>query len=173
MKNPFDKILLWAVRGVLGVLMASSLVACATALVQHGFSFDARRDSPGVRILDYRYGNSKQPGARADQTDVLEGKVRQYVGTSGEMLIGDSLYVRWRLQSDGKTYEDLVDLKRLLPRNIVDHEVCFIVKSKQLFVYLVTPERRPADMLPNGPRQYDYRKVITLSSNFGREVANQ
>lgn len=173
MKNLFDKFSRWAVRGVLTVLMASSLMACAAGLVQHGFSFDARRDSPGVRILDYRYGNTKQSGARADEDSVREGTVGQYVGTSGEMMVGDSLYVKWRLASDGKSYEDVVDLKSRLPRDIHEHEIYFIVKGRQLFVYLVTPEMRPPDMGPNGPRKYEYRKVITLSTSIGHEVVNK
>lgn len=89
------------------------------------------------------------------------------------MPVGDSLYVKWRLEPDGKTYEDVVDLKSRLPRNIREHKIYFIVKGNQLFVYLITPEKRSPDILPAGPRRYGYLKVITLSSSYGREVTNQ
>lgn len=88
------------------------------------------------------------------------------------MLRGDFLHVKWRVEATGKVYEDTVDLKVVLPRNIEKHRIHFVVKGQQLFVYLITPELRPADAPPVGPQTYDYRKVVTLSSNYGREVVN-
>ncbi len=89
------------------------------------------------------------------------------------MLVGESLYVKWRNKNTGQIYEDTVDLKKLLPRNIENHRIYFIVKDKQLFVYLITPNKRlPTEEL-NGPKVYNSLKTITLSSNFGREVTSQ
>jgi len=78
------------------------------------------------------------------------------------MLRGDFLYVKWRIKSTGQVYEDTVDLRRRLPADITDHRIHFIVKGPQLYVYLITPERRPPDMPPNGPRPYQYLKTITI-----------
>ena len=78
------------------------------------------------------------------------------------MLKGDDLYVKWRIKSTGTIHEDTVDLRNRLPVNIKDHRIYFIVKDTQLYVYLITPERRPPDMPPNGPRQTQYLKTITL-----------
>lgn len=159
----------WLVLGCLCALLA----ACASAgLVFHSFRFDIR-ESPNIEILDYRYGQTLAPRARASESDRQNGRVSQIVNIGGEMLLGDDLYVRWKIKSTGQVYEDLVNLKPLLPRNMKDHEIHFTVKGRQLFVYLITPERRPPDMPPNGPRQYDFLKVITLSSNYGREVSNE
>ena len=154
--------------GVLGGWLVG-LVGCASGLVPHAFSFDIR-ESPGMTVLDYRYGNSRQPGARATPSTVVPGGIIQVGNVSGEMLRGDELYVKWRVNATQKVYEDTVNLKPLLPRDIAHHRIHFTIQGQQLFVYLITPERRPADWPIAGPRMYDYLKVLTLSSNFGREV---
>jgi hypothetical protein len=142
------------------------LTACATNLAMHSFSFDAREE-PGIEILDYRYGESRQPGARADPSTT---RVRQAVDIIGEMRRPDVLYVRWRDATSGKVYEDTVDLARLLPRDITNHRIHFSIRGPQLFVYLITPQLRSPTAPPVGPREFNFRKVITLASDFGREV---
>ena len=128
----------------------------------HAFGFDAIQDSPGIEVLDYRYGNSKQPGARPPTWALRENRVSQGTSTTGEMLKGDELYVKWRIRSTGSVHEDTVDLRSRLPANIEGHRIYFIVKDTQLYVYLITPERRPPELPPNGPRQTQYLKTITL-----------
>lgn len=147
---------------VLAAFMA--LTACATGptLVEHGFSFDARQDRPEVEVLDYRYGDSKQPGARANPARVAEGRVAQQWGVYGAMLRGDFLYVKWRIKKTGQVYEDTVDLRSRLPADIYDHRIHFEIKGTQLYVYLVSPESRPPEVPPNGPRRYHESKVFTL-----------
>jgi len=130
--------------------------------VDHSFSFDAITDSPDAELLDYRYGDSKQRPTRNPEYLRQEGRSIQRGGISGEMLRGDFLYVKWRIKSTGQVYEDTVDLRRRLPADITDHRIHFIVKGPQLYVYLITPERRPPDMPPNGPRPYQYLKTITI-----------
>lgn len=146
------------------VVSCVALAACATGpkLVEHGFSFDARQDRPEVELLDYRYGDSRQPGARADPARVAEGRIGQQWSVYGAMLRGDSLYVKWRIKKTGQIYEDTVDLRSRLPAAIADHRIHFDIKESQLYVYLISPERRPRDMPPNGPREFDYLKVFTI-----------
>jgi len=119
-------------------------VACATGprLINHTFEFDARWDSPGVEIIDYQYGNSNTPGVRGCPTQYSPcSKSRQYAGTTGKMLPGDSLYVKWRIKSTSEVYDDTVDLKSRLPEDIANNRIHFIIKGSQLYVYLITPER--------------------------------
>ena len=143
------------------------LTACANTLVRHAFSFEANEE-PGIEILDYRYGESRQPGARPDPS---AGRVRQGANIIGDMRRPDALYVRWRDKTSGKVYEETVDLARLLPWDITDHRIHFTVRGPQLFVYLITPQLRPLTDQPVGPRAFQFRKVITLASDFGREVS--
>jgi hypothetical protein len=156
-------------RWTLALSVVAGLIACASGIVFHSFSFNAPGESPGIQILDYRYGEAMQPGARAlDRSS--SSYVRQSHAIAGDMLRGDELYVKWRVNATQKVYEDTVNLKPLLPRDIAHHRIHFTIQGQQLFVYLITPERRPADWPIAGPRMYDYLKVLTLSSNFGREV---
>lgn len=78
------------------------------------------------------------------------------------MLRGDSLYVKWRVKSSGRVYEDTVDLRNRLPRDIKDHRIYFVIKGEQLYVYLISPQRRPSDVPPNGPGMYRHRIVKTI-----------
>lgn len=154
-----------AVVGCLSLLFCTfAMAACAAnqGIVMHSFAFDAIQDSPDIQILNYRYGNSKSPAARPPDWAIQENRVQQGTGTTGEMLRGDDLYVKWRIKSTGIVHEDTVDLRSRLPENIKDHEIYFIVRGAQLYVYLISPERRPPEMPPNGPRHTQYRKTITL-----------
>lgn len=125
--------------------------ACATdrRVVNHSFKFDPIWDSPGIEILDYRYGNSKNPVVRGcpTQSSPCE-KSRQGGSTSGVMTVGDDLYVKWRIKSTGAIYEDTVDLKSRLPDDITHHRIYAIVHGSQLHVYLISPKRK--DGCPDG-----------------------
>lgn len=128
------------------VLFSTLLIqtSCATnrKIVFHSFEFDARWDSPGIEIIDYRYGQSKNPVARGCPPHYAPcERIPQQAGTSGRMLVGDDLYVKWRIKSTGEVYEDTVDLKSRLPHNIAYHEIHVIVHGPQLYVYLISPER--------------------------------
>lgn len=140
------------------------LVACASGpkLVDHSFGFDVLADSPDVALLDYRYGTSNQPGARPPDWTLKEGRIRQQVGISGEMILGDTLYAKWRIKSTGEVLEDTVDLKSRLPRDITKHEIYFVIQGRQVYVYLVSPERRPADIPITGPKKFRLYKVYSV-----------
>lgn len=143
---------MWFVSGIRKRLQALasavcllSMTACAAEprLVDHSFEFDARWDSPDVEILDYRYGTSSHPGARGCPKSYLHcDKTPQQAGISGEMLLGDELYVRWQIKSTGKIYEDTVDLKNHLPEDMRRQRIRFVVWGAQLHVYLISPKRK-------------------------------
>jgi len=139
------------------------LAACASGprLAFHSFGFDIGKSVPHVQVIDYRYGDSKLP-VHAPEWVVKEGKPLYFNSVGGSMRVGDYLYVKWRIVDTGEVFEDTVDLRHRLPRNMEDMRVIFDIKGAQLYVYLVTPERRFPGTPPNGPRMYDYLKVITL-----------
>ena len=134
----------------------------AQRVVDHAFSFDANRESYDIEVLDYRYGTSKLPGTRPDEGFAKEGKVAQRANTIGPMVRGDFLFVKWRLRETGEILEDTVDLRNRLPSNIRDHRIHFIVRGRQLYVYLISPEKRPENELPGPLRMYLDLKVVTL-----------
>jgi hypothetical protein len=152
------------------VFFISILSACASAqhLPNHSFEFHAARDSPEVEILDYRYGDSKQPGARASEWDKSIGRVQMGGAVYGAMLRGDFLYVKWRVKATSKIYEDTADLKACLPRDITEHTIYFVVRGTQLNVYLVTPQKRVESDPPGPLRMYSDLKVTTLHPTCSR-----
>lgn len=144
--------------------MACLVSACASRpeIVDHSFAFDALVDSPGIEILDYRYGDSRIPGATNPDDLRRKGRSLQRTLINGPMRKGASLYVKWKVLSDDKVYEQTVDLRGRLPQDLTGWKVYFLVTGPQLYVYLISPETRPANVLPNGPRTYWSRRVITI-----------
>jgi hypothetical protein len=131
-------------------------------VVDHSFGFDALIDSPDVRILNYRYGDSKHPGARYTDEELKLDMLAQRTGISGPMRRPESLYVKWLVRSENKIYEDTVDLLKRLPRDIRDLKVYFMLQGPQLYVYLIYPGRREPGAPPDGPVTYRDRKVVTI-----------
>jgi hypothetical protein len=156
----------WRVQGLALVAAAWLLGACAAGpqLVDHAFGFNAVADSPDIEILDYRYGDSKQPGAYNPEELRREGRSVQATGVHGAMTRGDSLYVKWRVRRTGQVCEDSVDLRGRLPADIADHRIYFMVRGAQLYVYLIPPEskKRPAGKPAEGPRLYGDLDVVTI-----------
>ena len=62
---------------------------------------------------------------------------------SGPMPIGEFLYVKWRINATGEVLEERVDLRPLLPWNMGNHTVTFVIDGRQLYVYLVTDQLKP------------------------------
>lgn len=155
---------------VLGLGLAGTGCASSPKLVFHSFGFDVLADSPDAQLLDYRYGTSKQPGARPPEWALRDGMVRQQAGITGEMILGDSLYVKWRIKSTGEVLEETVDLKSRLPRDITDHKVYFVIQGREIHVYLVSPVLRPAAFPIVGPKEYRYYKVYQIypASTFNK-----
>lgn len=121
------------------VYVTFTLGACATGprIVDHAFEFDAARDSPDVEVLDYRYGESMNPGARPPAWALESGKIAQAASTHGAMRAGDALYVKWRSKSTGEVFKETVDL-RDLPAGIENRRLYFIIGGQRLHVYLVS-----------------------------------
>jgi hypothetical protein len=78
------------------------------------------------------------------------------------MLVGDFLYVKWRIKGANKIYESNVDLRSRLPRNMFDNTIYFVIKGPQLYVYLVAPKKSPPGAPSNGLRMYGSQIVKVL-----------
>lgn len=149
------------------LVLVFALGACASGprLVDHAFGFDVLNDSPDVVLLDYRYGTSKQPGARPPEWSLRDGNVRQQAGISGEIVQGESLYVKWRIKASGEVLDDIVDLKSRLPKDITGHRLYFVVEGRQLHVYLISPRLRPSNFPIVGPTKYRYYQAYVIYPN--------
>ena len=149
---------------VLAICIGVALTACAydSDVVNHSFGFDVRQADQDADVLDYKYGNSKHYVC-APVERVKEGLTSNVEGLNGPMYRGEFLYVKWRNKGTGKIYEDTVDLRHRLPKDLVNQKVYFTIKGPQLFVYLIdTNERRLPTVPPNGPSMYSSQKVTTI-----------
>ncbi len=100
-------------------------------LVNHAFAFRADLDSPDIEIMAYSYGK------RSSDLDIKDyGRSNQNNSIRGDMVVGDSLYVKWRIKATNEVFEDTVDLLSRLPKNMTDQRLYFVVQGKQLLVFL-------------------------------------
>ena len=146
----------WLITAIAVVMLAG----CANTqeLVSHGFAFDFIDDSPDAELLDYRYGMSNY--GKSERASM--GRVSQGGGIFGEIRRGDDLYVKWRLKATSEVFEKTVDLKSRLPADIKGGRIYFMVRGAQLYVYLITSEKRAKDEPPNGPSKWAFRRILTI-----------
>jgi hypothetical protein len=147
----------WMLLAGMAVLMAGC--ASGPALVDQGFGFDAVADSPGIDVLDYRYGTSLAPGARMPESVRKDHGASGGTSTHGPMVRGETLYVRWRVRATGAEHEETADLRGRLPRDMADHLVYFVVQPEQLQVYLVAPQARAEGEPVVGPAKFRANRV--------------
>jgi hypothetical protein len=145
--------------GIVLSLLLLSACASGSRQVDHAFGFDAVADSPGAEVLDYRYGQSRAPGVRMPEWVKKDIGVAGGTHTSGAMAIGENLYVRWRLRDTGEVLQDTVDLRGRLPADMAGHEIYFIVRRRQLLVYVVSPGRLGPGEVVAGMEKFRQHKV--------------
>lgn len=163
----------WLRAGVMGVAMLGSQLACSGDKPQfafHSLSYNQAVDMPQVELLDCLYGEGL--GGHTQQ-EVDAGKARrgECGNMTGDMPIGEFLYVKWRDKGTGKVYEDRVDLRKRLPtpKDMYGTDIYFLIDENQLYVYLI-PRRewdtrlnyRPEGNPANGPEGYQHLDVKTL-----------
>jgi hypothetical protein len=149
-------------RAYTALLLTTALAACAQTngvptmkFANHSFAFDARNDSKNEEILAYRYGAGKGVGMSSDTGIRQFGESPQWESVSGGYPVGDTLYVKWRSRVTNEVFEDTVDLRPLLPSEMEDKRIYFVIKGKQLTIYLEDEnQRRPADSPIVGPKKY-------------------
>jgi hypothetical protein len=140
------------------------IAACATHgnMVHHSFEFDTIEDSPDLEVLDYQYGDGTVFGTHADKERIMLGQVFPSDSISGVIPRGDTLYVKWRDKHSHHIYQDEVDLRNRMPRDISGLKVYFMIKGPQLYVYLIYPGLKDASV-PVGPvRTYQHQKQVQI-----------
>lgn len=161
MKLGLMRLRLWWV-----LLCTFTLLACASGPKQvfHSFHIDGRYDGKPnaegryegwgkeIDLLAYSYGDQY----RMVRNSVDEPRSPIYKGltalpfgpsgVSGPMPVGEFLYVKWRIKATGAVFEDRVDLRERLPKNMTNHTLTFVPDKQQLHVFVVTPfPRNPND----------------------------
>ena len=135
---------------VLCLALLAALTACATGpkLIDHEFSFDGYFDkwANTIDLLEYSYGD--QYRMVRDKVEPPRERLRPQAGVNGSIPVGDFLYVKWRIKATNEICEDRVDLRPLLPKDMTDHGLIFVIDGKQLYVYLVTPIPKDEDAPP-------------------------
>lgn len=139
-------------------------------IVRHSFSFnrgefDGQAGVERVQVLDFLYGNPDGYASRPYAEVRQRGECQQ--GENGVLNMPRKdlklLYVKWLDKLTGEVREVSLDLRKKLPPDFSDyHRTFFSFKSGQLYVYVITPERRPEGTPPNGPEATAYLRTITI-----------
>ncbi len=140
-------------------------------VIDHAFElnkgeFDGKAGVERVQILDYLYGNPagyaiKNPPAYKARGECMQGDGHGNLGITRKDL--KIFYVKWLDKATGKVNEVTLDLQKKLPTDFSgDHRFFASFKQGQLYVYVITPERRIDSEPPNGPEASDYLKTITI-----------
>jgi hypothetical protein len=114
------------------------LSACASvSQPNHKFDFDPRKDSPDVRVLDWRY--SEYGPFDWEYSKVAKGESFGLVGlnVTGRFPAGEFIYVKWQVPPDPTIHERRIELKGLLPWSMEGNRLVLMFRSAQPHVYLV------------------------------------
>ncbi|WP_288791491.1 hypothetical protein [uncultured Chitinibacter sp.] len=145
------------------MILMVSISACANLgakTSEHGFEFDVRRDSgKDIELLEFKYGNSK---IHSNSGVASEGRPLYSRSTYGDMLVGGFLYVRWRYIPSNEVIEKTISLHDLIPNDITGKKIYFVIKDRDIIVYLIHSEPRGYGQQENGPSLYWQRKVETI-----------
>jgi hypothetical protein len=122
------------------LVLVFALAGCAASgrVVFHSLAFDMLRDSPDIELLRYRYGSDGGYATKTSDNEIQSGTIAQSAAITGDLLVGTDLYVKWRIKSNGQVFEDTVDLKARLPRDMTRQRLRFIVEGSQLYVYVIS-----------------------------------
>lgn len=146
----------------IGMLCSVSACSGGADYVDHGFEFDAQTDTPGIQILEYKYGDGAFVGTQNPPYLLKEGRSLQRTNVWGHMRRPDTLYVKWRIADEDRTLEDTVDLRKRLPRNLTGSKVYFMVQGTQLEVYLISMGPRKSDSQGVGPKKFRHLEVTKI-----------
>jgi hypothetical protein len=102
-------------------------------------------ENKDIELLNYQYGESdtfkngdpKIVGSRPTPSELATGHIPQGTAIHGGMPVADFLFVKWRILSTGKEYEDRVDLKSRLPSDMEGTVVHFNIEATNLNVYVI------------------------------------
>ena len=149
-------------RRLAAVVLGLVLAACATGpkLVSHGFNFDGWNDgwAKKVDLLAFSYGDQYRETREVSR----DGNGIGYrSSTFGPMPVGEFLYVKWRLIDSGEVIEKRVELKDRLPVDMTGKEVTFVIDGRDLYVYVVMPQRQDPPQTKRTHRNWTSRFNVT------------
>ena len=136
-----------AMAGVAAALTGGCITG--PRMADHEFSFDGRYDEGQWaykdQLLEYDYGGQyKMVRKKAAPGDYLSPSH----GVNGYIPVGNYLYVKWRIKATNEECEDHINLKPLLPIDMNNYKLTFVIDDRQLYVYLVTPTPRHGSNTP-------------------------
>ncbi|WP_292782673.1 hypothetical protein [Methylophilus sp. UBA6697] len=163
----------WLLIRIILVTALSSITGCAhnsgstncpdNNLVDQAFSFGDSGENQDIEILKVYYGIPGCPPNYDSEKLLFNGKPLQVTNiVGGPARRAWILTVEWRVKNTNTEYKESVDLKSRLPKDMTNHKIHFWIKGSQLFVFLITPEKRPKNTPPNGPRMTQHLKTITV-----------
>jgi hypothetical protein len=146
------------------LLSVALLSACATGPVgvPHTFSFSAYTDSPGIEVLEYRYGTKINPQVRTPDWVKEQGRPTPQMGEFRSMPIGEELYVKWRTVPTGSVFEKTVDLTKILPKEMFGTTIEFTIVDQQLSVFVIYEKYKQKTSASLGPRRYQANQVLQV-----------
>jgi hypothetical protein len=128
--------------------------------VNQAFSFGGNGENQDVEIIEVNYGLPYCPANYDSKKLLFNGTVLQSTNiVGGPFRRARILYVKWKVISTGKEYEQAVELGNRLPRDMTNHRLHFSIEDDKLYVYLIIPERRPNTMPLVGPKPYQSLKT--------------
>lgn len=136
------------------------------AFTLNTYAFDAKTGKDRVEILDYLYGNPtgyavKNPPEYKARGTSDQGSNNLHLNMPRKDL--KIFYIKWLDKDTGKEHSVTLDLPKKLPKDYGENHRFFAsFKQGQLYVYVITPDRRADDEPPNGPRATDYLRTLTL-----------
>lgn len=158
---------------ILLVITVISLIACTHTpsvsrcpdnnRVNQAFSFGGDGENQDIEILKVYYGIPGCPPNYDSEKLLVNGKTLQ-----GTNIVGGparrawTLDIEWRVKSTNVEYKESVDLKSRLPKDMTNQKIHFWINGNQLFVFLITQERRPSNMAPTGPKITQHLKTLTI-----------
>jgi hypothetical protein len=139
----------------------------------HGFSYDAVFEMENVEIVDLRYGSGPSFPPRTRCVPVREDGAKCIQRMAATLLpeVAETLWVKWKLKSSGEVFEDTISLTKWHPYISDGMNIFFVIREKQLSLYLDTRQPRPAGW-PRYPNvRQDYFKVYQLypTSNLDKQ----
>jgi hypothetical protein len=138
----------------------------------HSFSFDAVFHMNDIEVVDFRYGSGPAfPIRTRCMPDTMRGgKCLQ--GTTASLLteVADTLWVKWKIISTGEIVEDTIVLAKWLPVKMDGATIFFIIRGRQLTLYVDTEEPRPKGFPVYEGVRNQYTKVYKIypESDLGK-----
>jgi hypothetical protein len=123
--------------------------------VNQAFSFGGYGENQDVEIMYVEYGIPGCPPNYDSKKLLFNGKTPQSTNiVGGPARRAWVLNVKWRIMSTGKEYEKKVELRNRLPEDMTNNRIHFSIEESELFVYLITSEKRLNSMPAIGPKPY-------------------